>query len=85
SGKINALSSITVLGDSLMAYGNPALAGGSPASGGGTSQSHLSWANDKLREMGFPGFDILQFRAVGGTNLATCLSTMVPPTVSDTT
>jgi len=85
SGKINALSSITVLGDSLMANGNPPFTGSNPASGGGMSPSHIGWANDKLREMGLPGFDILNFRAVGGKTLVDCYNEQVPSAVTDAT
>ncbi len=79
---ITALNSATLFGDSLMAYGNPVVAGSSPAQGGGTSESHVGWANDILRQTGV-GIDGTSLRAVGGTTAQNHLNVQLPLALAD--
>lgn len=80
---INALSSVTLFGDSLMANGNPVVTGSGPGQGGETSVSHVGWANDTLRKAGV-GIDAVQLRAVGGTTIKQHIANQLPAVLTDT-
>jgi hypothetical protein len=80
---INALSSVTLFGDSLMANGNPVVTGSGPAQGGETSVSHVGWTNDTMRKAGI-GIDAIQLRAVGGTTIKQHIANQLPSVLTDT-
>jgi lysophospholipase L1-like esterase len=78
---ISALSSTTVLGDSIAAFGF--------TSSGGTgswSNSHISWASDLIAQGDDGvGFDVVSMLAVGGVSLQTIITNQLPTALTDGT
>ncbi|HWU35457.1 MAG TPA: SGNH/GDSL hydrolase family protein [Methylovorus sp.] len=82
SGMISALSSASVLGDSLMAYGLPQSNG--VLTSGTYSNSEIAWYNDLAMAYGLTGFDIVNCYAIGGRTLEEILAVQVPLAAADT-
>lgn len=83
SGRLQARSTCTLLGDSLFAVGNvPSYGPG--AQGGAFSDSHVVWANDMLNASG-SGIDVTSVRAVGGKTVEQVVSEQLPGALTDPT
>jgi len=80
-GLISALSSTSVLGDSLMAYGLPQ--SGGVLTSGTYSNSEIAWYNDLALTYGLTGFDIVNCYAIGGRTLEEILAVQVPLAAAD--
>lgn len=73
---ISARSSLSIAGDSKMAYGY------STGAGGGTqSVSHIGWFNDLMAQSGV-GLDIIHSAATGGSTLGDLLNTQLPLSIA---
>ena len=75
--KISALSSTTILGDSI-------LANGFDAAIGSQSQAYIGWLNDCLFNAGV-GFDVVSMLAVGGATLDNVIALQLPTALMDGT
>lgn len=81
---IQALSSCTIMGDSLYAFGNPGGGAGGAGLNGMFSNSSLLWANDILAASG-QSLDVVAFRAVGGKTVLQVINEQLPSALTDAT